>query len=78
MQDSVRISREQIDKTTFAIASLDAKQRHAVREVLYRLHDKTDGILYRESCHRELVKLWESGAISEGEFHAVESAMFSG
>ncbi len=73
---SRRHSREQIDKLTYRISSLDQARRELVRAHLYRLHDQNDGLFYKESFHREMVALLESNQISQLEFHDVERAFF--
>jgi hypothetical protein len=76
MSGTAQLTKEQIDKLTFSVASLDGEQRHAVREMLYRLHDRGGGTMYRESLHRELAKLRDEGVISDIDLHSTESAIF--
>ena len=71
-----RFTRQQIDKITFHISSLDAAQRETVRAHLYHLHDLHDGIFYKESFKKDLYELRSSGAISETDYHAVVKAFF--
>jgi hypothetical protein len=74
--DSKRYTRQDIDKMTFHVSSLDQGQRQRVRDLLYRLHDQNDGVLYKEETHRELWAMREANDISETDFHAVLKAFF--
>ncbi len=77
MSDSSRrFSRQDIDKITFRVSTLDQGQRQQVRDHLYRLHDQNDGLLYKEELHRDLWGMREANEISEIDFHALLKAFF--
>jgi len=76
MSASKRFTKEQIDKITFRISSLDSGQRETVRAHLYDLHDKADGMFYKESFKRDLYELRESNTLSEIDYNAVLKAFF--
>jgi hypothetical protein len=77
MSDSSRrFSKEQIDKITFHLSSLDQHQRELAREHLHRLHDKTGGLFYKESFRRDLMEMLHSGELSEIDVHALQEAFF--
>lgn len=77
MSDSSRrFTKEQIDKITFRLSSLDQHQRELVRDHLHRLHDRTEGLFYKESFHRELMDMQHSGELSEIDVHALTEAFF--
>ncbi len=76
MSEPKRFSRQDIDRITYDVPSLDQPRREKVRHMLYRLHDEADGMLYPEHLHRELTRMWESNEISEIEFHDVQNAFF--
>ncbi len=73
---SRRFSKEQIDKLTFRVSTLDQKQREVVRAHLRKLHDRNGGMFYKQSFHHDMVELLESNQISQTDFHALENAFF--
>lgn len=73
---SKRFTKEQIDKITFQISSLDSAQRETVRAHLHHMHDINDGLFYKESFKRDLYELRTSNDISETDYHAVLKAFF--
>ncbi|HSD12428.1 MAG TPA: hypothetical protein VLC10_02620 [Patescibacteria group bacterium] len=77
MSDSSRrFSKADIDKITFRLSTLDPHQRQLAREHLYRLHDRNEGLFYKESFHRELMEMQHSGELSEIDVHAIQEAFF--
>jgi hypothetical protein len=76
VMSSHTFSREQIDKMTFRISSLDSSQRELVRDHLHAMHDRNGGVFYKESFHRDMLELLESNQISQTDFHAIERAFF--
>lgn len=75
-ETSRRFSKEEIDKLTFRVSTLDQKQRELVRAHLHRLHDRKGGMFYKESFHHDMVELLESNQISQTDFHGLETAFF--
>jgi len=72
----LRITREEIKGLTFGIASLDQRQREAVRQLLVKLHDAHAGLIYPRDLHLALMKMQQSYVISEIDRHNVEAAIF--
>ncbi len=71
-----QFTREEIKELTFGISSLDQKQRDLVRSRLFHLHDLNSGLISRRTLHLELVKLRQSGQISELDQQNVEAAFY--
>jgi len=78
MDDStpIRFTKEGIKELTFGISSLDQRQREAVRQMLVRLHDAHDGLVYPRDLRLALMKMQQSYVISEIDRHNVEAAIF--
>ena len=72
----VKLSREEIKKLVFGIASLDQDQRALVGDVLARLAHSADGKISPEELRRELSRLRAAFKISEIDAKTVFAAVF--
>jgi len=71
-----RFSKEQIDKITYGISSLDHAQRELVRGVMYDRMHIGDGKIGPQELHLELLKLRKAYKISDLDMKNVEDAFF--
>ncbi len=74
MRESRKLTHLEVDKITFSITSLDQEQRQLVRQHIYDILARTNGLIYKESFHRELEKLRHDNTISEIDLHGIEHA----
>jgi hypothetical protein len=73
---SIKITKEELDKLTFGIESLDQTQRELVRHELKQMRDRTGGILYEESVRKELSRMKNEGEISDVDVRNIVEALF--
>jgi hypothetical protein len=73
---SIKLTKEELDKLTFGIESLDRTQRELVRHELKQMMGRTGGVLYQESVHKKLLRMQHAGEISEIDRSNIEAAIF--
>lgn len=71
-----RFTREQIDKITYGISTLDHAERELVRQALYERLHVGDGKIGPQELHMALQRLRKTFKISELDAKNVESAFF--
>lgn len=71
-----RFTRDQIDRITYHISSLEQGERKLVREAIYKRLYVGDGMIGQEELHLVLLKLRKDHKISELDMKNVEHAFF--